>query len=64
MFNGRVSLRHSNGAVERRQPQSDEDYRNVLVGEFRLNLSEDDLRSVLAMVRGQVTQAQPHPFFA
>jgi N-hydroxyarylamine O-acetyltransferase len=64
LFNARFNVRHVSGRVERRTLEHEADFRDVLRGEFGINLSETELRTALACAEQRGTRGPPHPFFA
>lgn len=64
LFNARYNVRHASGQVDRRILESEEEFRSVLVNEFGLRLSNDELKTALARVEQRGTRGPPHPFFA
>jgi N-hydroxyarylamine O-acetyltransferase len=64
LFNARLTVRHCNGEVERRNVADKDQYRDVLAKMFGLALSEDDLALALETVARKGTRGAPHPFFA
>ena len=63
MFNARVTIRHASGQAERRVLETEDEYRSVLRDEFGLNLSDDEIRTCIAVMK-QKGGEPPHPFFA
>jgi N-hydroxyarylamine O-acetyltransferase len=63
MFNERVNLRHADGAVERRVMANRDDYATVLRNDFGLDLSDDELNSILAVRAHHGVPGSSHPFF-
>jgi N-hydroxyarylamine O-acetyltransferase len=63
MFNERVNLRHADGGVERRVLTSRDAYASVLRDEFGLDLSDDELNTILAMRARHGMPGSSHPFF-
>jgi N-hydroxyarylamine O-acetyltransferase len=64
LFNARFNVRYTSGRVERRTLQGETEYRSVLINEFGIKLSDEDLRTALAHIEQRGTQGPPHPFFA
>jgi N-hydroxyarylamine O-acetyltransferase len=64
LFNARYNVRHASGQVDRRILESEEEFRTVLVNDFGLRLSNDELKTALAHVEQRGTRGPPHPFFA
>ena len=63
MFNERVNLRHADGGVERRVMTSRDEYASVLRDGFGLNLSDDELNTILAVRARHGVPNSSHPFF-
>lgn len=63
MYNARVTVRHASGEAERRVLETEAEYRSVLRDEFGLNLSDDEIRNCVAVMK-QKGGGEPHPFFA
>jgi N-hydroxyarylamine O-acetyltransferase len=64
MFNARVTVRHASGEAERRILRSEDEYRGVLRGEFGLKMSDDEIRTCIAVMERKGAKGAPHPFFA
>jgi N-hydroxyarylamine O-acetyltransferase len=64
LFNTRLNVRHSTGAVERRTISDEGEYADVLARTFGLALSDADLAAALEKVARTGAQGAPHPFFA
>ena len=64
LFNGRFNVRHADGRVERRQLETDDDFRAVIRDDFGIDLSDADLKSALDNMKSRATDGPPHPFFA
>ena len=63
MFDERVNLRHADGAVERRVMTDRDDYASVLRDGFGLDLSDDELNTILAVRARRDVPGSSHPFF-
>jgi N-hydroxyarylamine O-acetyltransferase len=63
LFNERVNLCHADGGVERRVLTNREEYASVLRGGFGLNLSDDELSTILAVRARHGVPGSSHPFF-
>jgi N-hydroxyarylamine O-acetyltransferase len=64
MFNSRLTVRHASGEVKRRILGAMDEYRNVLVHTFGLNITDADLAFALETVERKGNHGPPHPFFA
>jgi N-hydroxyarylamine O-acetyltransferase len=64
MFNRRVTVRHATGDAERRQLESETEFRSVLRDEFGLNMSDDEIRTCIDIMESKGEKGPPHPFFA
>jgi N-hydroxyarylamine O-acetyltransferase len=64
LFNARLNMRHATGEVERRTLTHKDEYREVLIGQFGLALSDDELATALDTVARKGAHGAPHPFFA
>jgi N-hydroxyarylamine O-acetyltransferase len=63
MFNERVNLRHADGGVERSVMTNRDEYASVLRDGFGLNLSDDELNTILAVRARHGVPGSSHPFF-
>jgi len=63
MFNERVNLRHADGGVERRVMTGRDDYASVFRDGFGLDLSDDELKTILSIRSRHGVPGSPHPFF-
>jgi hypothetical protein len=63
MFNERVNMRHTKGGVERRVLTGRDAYASVLRDEFGLDLSDDELNTILAVRARHGVPGSSHPFF-
>ncbi len=64
MFNARVTVRDADGSTQRRLLDTEEQYRSVLRDEFGLNLTDDEIRTCIDVMRCKGEKGAPHPFFA
>jgi N-hydroxyarylamine O-acetyltransferase len=64
MYNARVTVRDADGHAEKRWLKSEEQYSDVLRGEFGLNMSDQEIEQCVAVMKSKGTGDTPHPFFA
>jgi N-hydroxyarylamine O-acetyltransferase len=64
MYNARVTVRDAAGQAKRRWLATDGEFRDVLRGEFGLNMSDEDIDRCVAVMKAKGTGDAPHPFFA
>ncbi len=64
IFNARLTVRHANGEAERRFLTNEAEFRTVLRDDFGLNMSDDDIRTCIAVMEAKGEKGAPHPFFA
>jgi N-hydroxyarylamine O-acetyltransferase len=64
LFNARLTVRHSDGTVERTVLDGAAAYRDALGDLFHVHLSEAELAQALETVERKGTRGPPHPFFA
>ena len=64
MYNARVTVRDSDGHSEKRWLASEDEFRDVLRGEFGLNMSDEQIDQCVAVMKAKGTGDAPHPFFA
>jgi N-hydroxyarylamine O-acetyltransferase len=64
MYNARVTVRDAEGNAEKRWLATDREFRDVLRGEFKLNMSDQDIDECVAVMKAKGTGDAPHPFFA
>ena len=64
MYNSRMTVRNADGSAERRRLETEEEFRDALRGDFGLNLSDEDIRMCVEVMRLKGTGDEPHPFFA
>jgi len=63
MYNARVTVRDAEGHAEKRWLASESEFRDVLRGEFGLNLSDQQIDECVAVMKAKGTGDAPHPFF-
>jgi N-hydroxyarylamine O-acetyltransferase len=63
MYNARVTVRDADGRAEKRWLKDENEYCDVLRGEFGLNLSDEEIKQCVAVMRTKGTGDAPHPFF-
>jgi N-hydroxyarylamine O-acetyltransferase len=63
MFNARVTVRHATGEVERRMLQTEDQYCRILRDEFGLNVTDEEVRAMLAVVEEKGERGPPHASF-
>jgi N-hydroxyarylamine O-acetyltransferase len=64
MYNARVTIRDANGNSEKRWLKSESEFKDVLTGEFGLNMSNQEIDACVGVMRAKGTGDAPHPFFA
>ena len=64
MNNARVTVRDADGHAEKRWLATDREFRDVLRGEFELNMSDHRIDECVAVMKAKGTGDAPHPFFA
>lgn len=64
MYNARVTVRDAEGHAEKRWLTTESEFRDVLRGEFGLNISDREIDQCVAIMRAKGTGDAPHPFFA
>jgi N-hydroxyarylamine O-acetyltransferase len=64
MYNARVTVRSADGHAERRWLATASEFRDVLRGEFGLNMSDREIDRCVAVMKTKGTGDAPHPFFA
>ncbi|MBR1175940.1 arylamine N-acetyltransferase [Bradyrhizobium sp. KB893862 SZCCT0404] len=64
MYNARVTVRDADGHAEKRRLATENEFRDVLRGEFGLNLSDQEIDACVAVMKAKGTGDAPHPFFA
>jgi N-hydroxyarylamine O-acetyltransferase len=63
MYNARVTTRDADGNAQRRWLKDEVEFRDVLRGEFGLNLSDNEIRQCIEVMERKGTGDAPHPFF-
>jgi N-hydroxyarylamine O-acetyltransferase len=64
MYNARVTVRDADGHAEKRWLVTEKEFRDVLRGEFGLNMSDQQIDECVAVMKEKGTGDAPHPFFA
>ncbi|KGT72965.1 hypothetical protein MA20_47205 [Bradyrhizobium japonicum] len=64
LHNARVTVRHADGRAEKRWLATERKFRDVLRGEFGLNMSDQQIDECVAVMKAKGTGDAPHPFFA
>jgi N-hydroxyarylamine O-acetyltransferase len=64
MYNARVTVRDADGQTRKRWLATASEFRDVLRGEFELNMSDEDIDRCVAVMKAKGTGDAPHPFFA
>jgi N-hydroxyarylamine O-acetyltransferase len=64
MYNARVTVRDADGQAKKRWLTTDSEFRDVLRGEFGLNMSDEDIGRCIAVMKAKGSGDAPHPFFA
>ena len=64
MYNARVTVRDADGKAKKRWLTGAGEFRDVLCGEFGLNLSDQEIEDCVAVMKAKRTGDAPHPFFA
>lgn len=64
MYNARVTVREADGTAQKRWLTEEAEFRDVLRDEFGLNLSDDEIRVCIEVMRQKGTGDALHPFFA
>jgi N-hydroxyarylamine O-acetyltransferase len=64
MYNARVTVRDADGQAKKRWLATEIEFRDVLRGEFGLNMSDEDIDRCVAVMKAKGTGDAPHPFFA
>lgn len=64
MYNSRVTVRDADGCADKRWLKNESEYFDVLRGDFGLNMSDDEIRQCVAVMKSKGTGDAPHPFFA
>ena len=63
MYNARVTVRGADGSAEKRWLTDESEFKDVLCGEFELNMSDQEIENCLAVMKTKGTGDAPHPFF-
>lgn len=63
MYNARVTIRDAEGHAEKRWLQTESEFKDVLRGEFGLNMSDEQIDKCVAVMNAKGTGDTPHPFF-
>ena len=64
MYNARVTVRDAEGRAEKRWLATESEFKDVLLGEFGLNISDQQIDECVAVMKAKGTGDAPHPFFA
>ena len=64
MYNSRVTIRSAEGHAEKRWLEKETEFRDVLRGEFGLNMTDEEIDQCVAVMKIKGTGDAPHPFFA
>ncbi len=64
MYNARVTVRDADGHAEKRWLASDSEFKDVLRGEFGINMSDQEIEDCVEVMKAKGTGDAPHPFFA
>ena len=64
MFNARVTVRHATGEAERRHLSEEAEFTSVLRDEFGLNMTDEEIRTCIDVMKRKGEKGAPHPFFA
>jgi N-hydroxyarylamine O-acetyltransferase len=64
MYNARVTVRDAEGRAEKRWLTTESEFKDVLRGEFGLNISDRQIDECVAVMKAKGTGDAPHPFFA
>jgi N-hydroxyarylamine O-acetyltransferase len=64
MFNARVTVRRATGEAERRHLSEEAEFRSVLRDEFGLNMTDEEIRTCIDVMKRKGEKGAPHPFFA
>ncbi len=64
MYNARVTIRDADGRAEKRWLADESEFKDVLCGEFGLNMSDREIEDCVAIMKTKGTGDAPHPFFA
>jgi N-hydroxyarylamine O-acetyltransferase len=64
MYNARVTMRDADGHSEKRWLTDEREFKDVLCGEFGLNMSDQEIDNCVSVMKAKGTGDAPHPFFA
>jgi N-hydroxyarylamine O-acetyltransferase len=64
MYNARVTVRDADGQAKKRWLVTESEFRDVLRGEFGLNISDEDIDRCIVVMKAKGSGDAPHPFFA
>jgi N-hydroxyarylamine O-acetyltransferase len=64
MYNARVTMRDADGRAEKRWLTDEREFKDVLCGEFGLNMSDQEIEDCVSVMKAKGTGDAPHPFFA
>ena len=64
MYNARVTVRDADGRADKRWLADEREFKDVLCGEFGLNMSDQEIEDCVAIMKAKGTGDAPHPFFA
>ena len=64
MYNVRVTIRDADGHSKKRWLSDEAEFKDVLCGEFGLNMSVREVEDCVAIMKAKGTGDAPHPFFA
>ena len=64
MYNARVTVRDADGQAKKRWLATESEFRDILRGEFGLNMSNEDVDRCVSVMKAKGTGDAPHPFFA
>jgi N-hydroxyarylamine O-acetyltransferase len=64
LFNSQLSVRYPSGEVDRRTISGSQAFRDVLIKDFGIRLSDCDLQTAVTNMEQRGASGAPHPFFA
>jgi N-hydroxyarylamine O-acetyltransferase len=64
MYNARVTVRDAEGHAKKRRLATECEFRDVLRGEFGLNMPDQQIYECVAVMKAKGTGDAPLPFFA
>jgi N-hydroxyarylamine O-acetyltransferase len=64
MYNARVTVRDTDGQAKKRWLATGSEFRDILRGEFGLNMSDEDIDRCIEVMKAKGTGDVLHPFFA